>query len=124
MSSGIVFYIPGCLLLLAAVLKLSAGRPMWRDPLVASTGLILLIGSLVRILSAPPTIRFVNDVTGVANFVQASRRPSAGMPSNVGTLRSTSTHHQMMGLSRALASSPIVAGASRQSALRAATSRG
>ncbi|MFG2026162.1 DUF6545 domain-containing protein [Streptomyces sp. NPDC048825] len=68
MSSGIVFYIPGLLLLLAAVLKLSAGRPLWRDPLVASTGLILLIGSLVCILSAPPTIRFVNDVTGVANF--------------------------------------------------------
>lgn len=68
MSSGIVFYIPGCLLLLAAVLKLSAGRTLWRDPLVASTGAILLNGSLVCILSAPPTIRYVNDITGIANF--------------------------------------------------------
>ncbi|NGO08686.1 hypothetical protein G5C60_13960 [Streptomyces sp. HC44] len=68
MSSGTVFYVPGFLLLLAAVLKLSAGRTLWRDPLVASTGVILLIGSLVCLLSAPPTIRFVNDVTGVANF--------------------------------------------------------
>lgn len=68
MSNGIVFYIPGVVLFLAVVLKLSAGRQVWRDPLVASSSAILLIGSTVCVLSAPPTIRFVNGLTGVANF--------------------------------------------------------
>ncbi|MFF3412230.1 DUF6545 domain-containing protein [Streptomyces sp. NPDC002742] len=68
MDSGIVFYVPGVLLLLAAGLKLSAGPKAWRDSLIASSGAILLAGSSACILSAPPTIRFVNDTTGVANF--------------------------------------------------------
>ncbi|MGW0825378.1 MAB_1171c family putative transporter [Streptomyces sp. NPDC002845] len=67
MESGIVYYIPGVLLLLAAVLRLSAGRGVWRDPLVAASSAILLIGSAVCVLAAPPTIRLVNDATGVAN---------------------------------------------------------
>ncbi|MET8132406.1 hypothetical protein ABZV24_10645 [Streptomyces sp. NPDC005251] len=68
MAGGIVFYIPGVLLLLAAGLKLSAGTGVWRDSLIASSSAILLAGSAACILSAPPTIRFVNDATGVANF--------------------------------------------------------
>ncbi|MER5385137.1 DUF6545 domain-containing protein [Streptomyces sp. NPDC002688] len=68
MDSGVVFYIPGVLLLLVAGLKLPAGTGVWRDSLVASSSAILLVGSSVCILSAPPTIRLVNDVTGVANF--------------------------------------------------------
>ncbi|MET7981896.1 hypothetical protein [Streptomyces sp. NPDC005281] len=68
MGGGLVFYIPGVLLLLAAGPKLAAGRDVWRDPLIASSNAILLVGSCVCFLSAPPTIRFVNDVTGVANF--------------------------------------------------------
>ncbi|MER7677430.1 DUF6545 domain-containing protein [Streptomyces sp. NPDC096934] len=68
MDSGVVFYVPGVLLLLAGVLKLSGGDGAWRDPLVASSAGILLVGSAVCVLSAPPTIRFVNDATGVANF--------------------------------------------------------
>ncbi|WP_393077945.1 DUF6545 domain-containing protein [Streptomyces sp. LN704] len=67
-DDGVVFYIPGVLLLLAAGLKLSGGPGVWRDPLVASSAGILLVGSSVCLLSAPPTIRFVNDATGVANF--------------------------------------------------------
>ncbi|MFJ6835572.1 DUF6545 domain-containing protein [Streptomyces sp. NPDC091209] len=68
MDSGVVFYIPGVVLLLAAGLKLSAGTAVWRDSLIASSSAILLAGSSACILSAPPTIRFVNDATGVANF--------------------------------------------------------
>lgn len=68
MDSGIVFYIPGVLLLVAAGLKLSAGTGLWRDSLVAPSNAILLVGSAVCVLSAPPTIRYVNDATGVANF--------------------------------------------------------
>jgi hypothetical protein len=67
-DSGIVFYIPGALLLLAAGLKLSSGTGLWRDSLVAPSNAILLVGSAVCVLSAPPTIRYVNDATGVANF--------------------------------------------------------
>jgi hypothetical protein len=67
-ASGIVFYIPGVLLLLAAGLKLSGGTGVWRDSLIASSSAILLVGSAVCVLSAPPTIRYVNDATGVANF--------------------------------------------------------
>ncbi|XES01239.1 hypothetical protein HEP87_62750 [Streptomyces sp. S1D4-11] len=68
MDSGIVFYIPGALLLVVAGLKLSAGTGLWRDSLVAPSNAILLVGSAVCVLSAPPTIRYVNDATGVANF--------------------------------------------------------
>jgi hypothetical protein len=67
-DSGIVFYIPGALLLVAAGLKLSAGTGLWRDSLVAPSNAILLVGAAVCVLSAPPTIRYVNDATGVANF--------------------------------------------------------
>nr|WP_168499481.1 hypothetical protein [Streptomyces sp. RLB1-33]QIY75662.1 hypothetical protein HEP84_48270 [Streptomyces sp. RLB1-33] len=68
MDSGIVFYIPGALLLVAAGLKLSAGTGLWRDSLVAPSNAILLVGAAVCVLSAPPTIRYVNDATGVVNF--------------------------------------------------------
>ncbi|MFD9507774.1 hypothetical protein [Streptomyces mirabilis] len=44
------------------------GTGLWRDSLVAPSNAILLVGSAVCVLSAPPTIRYVNDVTGVANF--------------------------------------------------------
>ncbi|MDQ1024714.1 hypothetical protein QF035_002296 [Streptomyces umbrinus] len=64
----VVFYIPGVILLVTAVFKLSAMRGSWRDPLMAATGSVLLIGAFVCILSAPPTISVVNDLTGIANF--------------------------------------------------------
>ncbi|MFD9460702.1 hypothetical protein [Streptomyces sp. NPDC060027] len=68
MDSGVVFYVPGVLLLLVAGLKLPTGTGVRRDSLIASSSAILLVGSSVCILSAPPTIRLVNDATGVANF--------------------------------------------------------
>ncbi|MFJ2262884.1 DUF6545 domain-containing protein [Streptomyces sp. NPDC087844] len=64
----VVFYIPGVILLVTAVLNLPAMRGAWRDPLMAASISVLLIGALVCILSAPPTIGVVNDLTGIANF--------------------------------------------------------
>ncbi|MFF3710958.1 MAB_1171c family putative transporter [Streptomyces phaeochromogenes] len=63
-----VFYIPGVILLITAVFKLSAMRGSWRDPLMAASGSVLLIGALVCMLSAPPTISVVNSLTGIENF--------------------------------------------------------
>ncbi|MEV2234988.1 MAB_1171c family putative transporter [Streptomyces phaeochromogenes] len=56
------------ILLITAVFKLSAMRGSWRDPLMAASGSVLLIGALVCILSAPPTISVVNSLTGIENF--------------------------------------------------------
>ncbi|WP_328492248.1 hypothetical protein OHS59_05420 [Streptomyces sp. NBC_00414] len=64
----VVFYIPGVILLATAVLNLPAMRGAWRDPLMAASISVLLIGALVCILSAPPTIGVVNDLMGIANF--------------------------------------------------------
>ncbi|WP_404196819.1 MAB_1171c family putative transporter [Streptomyces tauricus] len=64
----VVFYIPGVILLVTAVLNLPAMRGAWRDPLMAASISVLLIGALVCMLSAPPTIGVVNDLTGIANF--------------------------------------------------------
>ncbi|MFD9194754.1 hypothetical protein ACFWCA_41905 [Streptomyces phaeochromogenes] len=63
-----VFYIPGVILLITAVFKLSAMRGSWRDPLMAASGSVLLVGALVCMLSAPPTISVVNSLTGIENF--------------------------------------------------------
>ncbi|MFF6995225.1 hypothetical protein ACFY93_09735 [Streptomyces sp. NPDC008313] len=64
----IVFYIPGVILLITGVFKLSTMRGSWRDPLMAASASVLLIGAFVCILSAPPTISVVNGLTGIANF--------------------------------------------------------
>ena len=63
-----VFYIPGVILLVSAVFKLSTMKESWRDPLMAASGSLLLIGAFVCILAAPPTIGIVNGLTGIANF--------------------------------------------------------
>ncbi|MEU9784586.1 MAB_1171c family putative transporter [Streptomyces phaeochromogenes] len=63
-----VFYIPGVILLITTVFKLSAMRGSWRDPLMAASGSVLLVGALVCMLSAPPTISVVNSLTGIENF--------------------------------------------------------
>ncbi|MDQ0772421.1 hypothetical protein QF026_000887 [Streptomyces aurantiacus] len=63
-----VLYIPGVILLVTAVLNLPAMRGEWRDPLMAASISVLLIGALVCILSAPPTIGVVNGLTGITNF--------------------------------------------------------
>ncbi|MCX4904691.1 MAB_1171c family putative transporter [Streptomyces sp. NBC_00878] len=56
------------ILLITAVFKLSAMRGSWRDPLMAASTAFLLIGALVCMLAAPPTISVVNGLTGIANF--------------------------------------------------------
>ncbi len=63
-----VLYVPGVILLVTAVLNLPAMRGAWRDPLMAASTSVLLIGALVCILSAPPTIDVVNGLTGITNF--------------------------------------------------------
>ncbi|MFS8197940.1 hypothetical protein ACLVWQ_04555 [Streptomyces sp. CWNU-52B] len=64
----VVFYIPGVILLATVGFNLPAMRGSWRDPLMAASISVLLIGAVVCILSAPPTIGVVNALTGVANF--------------------------------------------------------
>ncbi|WP_413760225.1 hypothetical protein [Streptomyces sp. MMBL 11-3] len=64
----LVFYVPGVILLVTAVLNLPGMRGYWRDPLMAASFCVLLIGAVVCILSAPPTIAVVNALTGIANF--------------------------------------------------------
>ncbi|MEU9187497.1 MAB_1171c family putative transporter [Streptomyces sp. NPDC048484] len=64
----VVLYIPGVILLGTAVFNLSAMRGLWHDPLMAASLPVLLIGAVVCILSVPPTIGFVNGLTGIANF--------------------------------------------------------
>ncbi|MDQ1034241.1 hypothetical protein QFZ75_000657 [Streptomyces sp. V3I8] len=64
----VVFYIPGVILLATAVFNLSGMRGYWRDPLMAASFSVLLIGAVVCILSAPPTIGVVNGLTGITNF--------------------------------------------------------
>ncbi|MFE9680231.1 hypothetical protein [Streptomyces sp. NPDC006285] len=67
-AMDVVFYIPGVFLLVTAAFNLSAMKGSWRDPLMAASISVLLIGAVVCILSAPPTISVVNALTGIANF--------------------------------------------------------
>lgn len=68
MDSGVVFYVPGVALIVVLALKARSLKDTWRDPLIASSNAILLIGAVVCILSAPPTITVVNAATGISNF--------------------------------------------------------
>ncbi|MFF3886267.1 hypothetical protein [Streptomyces sp. NPDC001914] len=67
-GGGLVFYVPGAILLIAVAVKLPSMRGRWRDPVIMPSGAILLIGSAVCVLSAPPTITAVNAFTGISNF--------------------------------------------------------
>ncbi|MEU4167000.1 hypothetical protein AB0F46_08955 [Streptomyces sp. NPDC026665] len=67
-GGGLVFYVPGAILLIAVAVKLPSMRGRWRDPVIMPSGAILLIGSAVCVLSAPPTITEVNAFTGITNF--------------------------------------------------------
>ncbi|MEU3245855.1 hypothetical protein ABZ713_24250, partial [Streptomyces sp. NPDC006875] len=62
----------------------------------------------------------VADAAMLAAGVQASRAGGAGPPARVGTLRSAETPHQMVRLSDALSTSPIVAEARRRAGARTA----
>ncbi|MFE1285629.1 hypothetical protein [Streptomyces sp. NPDC058751] len=67
-GSDLVFYVPGAILLIAVAIKVPSSRATWRDPAVMPSTAILLIGSAVCVLSAPPTITAVNAFTGISNF--------------------------------------------------------
>ncbi|MFF3448647.1 hypothetical protein ACFYXJ_16125 [Streptomyces sp. NPDC002667] len=67
-GSGLVFYVPGAVLLIAVAVKVPSLKETWRDPVIMSSSALLLIGSAVCMLSAPPTITLVNAYTGISNF--------------------------------------------------------
>ncbi|MFD5632914.1 hypothetical protein ACFWJM_02010 [Streptomyces sp. NPDC127077] len=67
-GSGLVFYVPGAVLLMAVAIKVPSLRGTWRDPVMMPSSAILLIGSAVCLFSAPPTITAVNAFTGISNF--------------------------------------------------------
>jgi hypothetical protein len=67
-GSGLVFYVPGAILLIAVAIKIPSLKGTWRDPVIMPSCALLLIGSAVCVLSAPPTITEVNAFTGISNF--------------------------------------------------------
>ncbi|RII15932.1 hypothetical protein DSC45_16955 [Streptomyces sp. YIM 130001] len=68
MENGLVFYIPTAVLLLACGLKFATLHGEWRDPLVTAGVTMLMAGAIACFLAAPPTVRAVNDATGISNF--------------------------------------------------------
>lgn len=68
MSSGLILYIPGVVLVTALVVKLPALRRAEHIPLMRSVCAMLLVACAVLFLAAPPSIAAVNDLTGIANF--------------------------------------------------------
>lgn len=68
MNDGLILYIPGVVLVAAFLIKLPDLRRTWHDPLMRSVCALLLVGTAVLFLAAPPTIAAVNDLTRVTNF--------------------------------------------------------
>ncbi|MEU8436585.1 MAB_1171c family putative transporter, partial [Streptomyces sp. NPDC029216] len=61
------YYIPAAAMAVAFVCKLPALRTNWRDPLLRSVCVLLLLGGSVFTFAAPPTIEAVNRWTGIPN---------------------------------------------------------
>ncbi|WP_327412568.1 MAB_1171c family putative transporter [Streptomyces sp. NBC_01233] len=68
MKSGLILYVPGALLVLILLVKAPTLRRRWDQPPMRAVCALLVMGCLVLILAAPPTIAAVNRFTGVANF--------------------------------------------------------
>lgn len=68
MKDGLILYVPGALLVLILLVKAPTLRRGWDQPLMRAVCALLIVGSLVLILAAPPSIAAVNRLTGVANF--------------------------------------------------------
>ncbi|MFC4469234.1 DUF6545 domain-containing protein [Streptomyces xiangluensis] len=69
MNGDLVFYLSGGMLLLACLLKLPAlVRARGRDWLLSSICALLLVGACVLLTTAPSTIVFLRQVTGITNF--------------------------------------------------------
>lgn len=68
MTNGLILYVPGALLILTLLVKAPTLRRGWDQPLMRAVCALLVVGCLVLVLAAPPTIAAVNRITGVANF--------------------------------------------------------
>src|SRR4029078_4307886 len=62
------YYLPALALGIAFVAKLPALRRGWRNPLVRSVCFLVFAAGICFFFAAPPTIKAVNDLTGVPNF--------------------------------------------------------
>ncbi|MFE3263655.1 MAB_1171c family putative transporter [Streptomyces sp. NPDC059215] len=65
---SIVVYAAAAVLALSAILLFSRPRTALRNPLTASTCAAVVLSAICFFLSAPATLRTVNEVTGVPNF--------------------------------------------------------
>uniref|UniRef100_UPI0006E395C6 MAB_1171c family putative transporter n=1 Tax=Streptomyces graminilatus TaxID=1464070 RepID=UPI0006E395C6 len=62
------YYLPSAAMVIVLLLKGRAVLRAWRDPLLRSVYALLLLSVLVFFFAAPPTIAWVNRVTGVPNI--------------------------------------------------------
>ncbi|MFI1358435.1 MAB_1171c family putative transporter [Streptomyces sp. NPDC020898] len=62
------YYVPCLAMVIVLVLKGRTVLLAWRDPLLRSVYALLLLSVLVFLFAAPPTIDWVNRVTGVPNI--------------------------------------------------------
>ncbi|MFD9570040.1 MAB_1171c family putative transporter [Streptomyces sp. NPDC059982] len=65
--NGQDYYIPAVAMAVSLVFKLPALRTHWRDPLLRSVCVLLVLATLVFTFAAPPTIEAVNRWTGIPN---------------------------------------------------------
>lgn len=68
MGEGINYYVPATALGIAVLAKFPALVRGWRNPLVRSVNTLLALTCAAFLFSAPPTIRVVNQLTGISNF--------------------------------------------------------
>ncbi|WP_371675769.1 MAB_1171c family putative transporter [Streptomyces sp. NBC_01276] len=66
--NGQDYYIPAAAMAVSLVCKLPALRAHWRDPLLRSVCVLLVLATAVFTFAAPPTIEAVNRWTGIPNF--------------------------------------------------------
>ncbi|MFF4319816.1 MAB_1171c family putative transporter [Streptomyces sp. NPDC001568] len=62
------YYIPAAAMAISLVFKLPALRSNWRDPLLRSVCVLLVLAGAVFTFAAPPTIAAVNRWTGIPNL--------------------------------------------------------
>lgn len=62
------YYVPSAAMVIVLLLKGRTVLRAWRDPLQRSVYALLLLSVLVFLFAAPPTISWVNRVTGVPNI--------------------------------------------------------
>lgn len=68
MEEGINYYVPATALGVAVLAKFPALVRGWRNPLVRTVNSLLVLTCAAFLFSAPPTIRIVNQLTGISNF--------------------------------------------------------